>query len=73
MGLCGKKISCGRDRWTTNCPLHVVQKSQFYFSAENAICKDYITGKTIPWDMFGGRYGLAGTPVQSDALWNGTT
>ena len=47
MGKCRTKTSCDRDKRKTNCTLEVVQKSKFYFSAENAICKDYITGKTI--------------------------
>ena len=41
-GRCGKKNQCGRRQY--NCTRDVVQKSKFYFSAENAICKDYITG-----------------------------
>ena len=44
-GRCGQRISCNRKTMKTKCTRNVMKKYKFYFSAENALCKDYITGK----------------------------
>ena len=44
-GGCGKmNKSCPRSEHGNNCTQNIVKRDKFYFSAENAICKDYITG-----------------------------
>ena len=43
IGRCGKRTSCGH--FVQSCTGEITQKSKFHFSAENSICKDYITGK----------------------------
>ena len=43
LGKCGKRTPC--KRMSPSCTNEIIKKSKFYFSAENSICKDYITGK----------------------------
>ena len=50
-GGCGNNSICHfrKSRWSHNCTMEadVLTNYKFYFSAENAICKDYVTGLLI--------------------------
>ena len=43
-GDCAQEVACG-DHRTVNCKNVSLQDYKFYFAAENALCKDYFTGK----------------------------
>ena len=49
-GDCGNITDCNKDKRGKGCSRRLLDKYKFYFSAENAICKEYFTGKkdTIP-------------------------
>ena len=51
-GDCGKRIECTRRFFGQSCTQSIVQRYKFYFSAENSICKDYVTGENIPSYIF---------------------
>ena len=46
-GTCGNKTSCGREKRNAKCADDMINQYKFYFSGENAICKDYYTGMFI--------------------------
>ena len=44
-GYCGNKTNCDNTKWKDSCTENLLHEYKFYFSAENALCKEYFTGK----------------------------
>ena len=45
-GHCGNKTTCSREHRADTCTDKILKNYKFYFVGENAICKDYFTGRS---------------------------